>query len=181
MRHYTSDSKILDLMEIKKNIKKEDMELEILADEFAKNFTKFSDTEGAIIRGHILIEQMLNQSIELTVLNKSEFKADKFSFAQKTEIGNMLGISIEFKIELNALNKLRNQIAHSLKYEEKYIDVIINGVFSKKSEIFLNKKDKLASLKVAISFICGAICYGHKTARQNFLMQQMKLTIENKK
>lgn len=133
--------------------KKIDCDTENLASEFEKNFTNFSDIEGTIIRGHILIEQMLNHSIELTVPNKSEYKAEKFSFAQKVEIANMLGVSIEFKIELNALNKLRNQIAHSLKYDDKYIDVIINGVRKKKSEIFNNKTNKSSSLKVAISFI----------------------------
>ncbi len=111
----------IDLMESRTNVDNEDAELKILAGEFAGNFTNFTDIEGVIIRGHILVEQMLNRSIELAVLNKSEFKADKFSFAQKMEIGSMLGISIDFKIELKALNKLRNQIAHSLRYEEKYI------------------------------------------------------------
>ncbi len=54
-------------------------------------------------------------------------------------------------------------------------------MFSKQSEIFLNKKDKLTSLRVAISFICGAISYGHEIARQSFLMQQMKLMRGSKK
>jgi hypothetical protein len=158
----------------------EDKELESLANEFSKKFTAFTDIEGAIIRGHILVEQMLNKSIELTVLNKNEYKTDKFSFAQKAEIGNMLGISTEFKIELNALNKLRNQIAHSLKHEEKYIDVIINNVYNKKSDIFLDKKNKLNSLKTSISFMCGAISFAHVTARQEFIIHEMKMALKRK-
>ena len=151
-----------------------DAELEGLALEYSKSFTKFSDIEGVIIRGHILIEQALNRSIELTVLNKSEYNADRFSFAQKIQIANMLGISEFFKTELNSLNKLRNQIAHSLKYEEKYIDVIIKGIYKKDSKLFGNKKDKYKSLIIAISFIAGAISYGHEYAKHTLLKKQIE-------
>jgi hypothetical protein len=154
-------------------------EINFLADKYAKEFTKFSDIEGIIIRGHILIEQSINRSIELTVLTKNEYNADRFSFAQKVQIGNMLGISGDFKTELNSLNKLRNQIAHSLKYDEKYIDIIINEIQKKSSEPFPDKKDKLKSLITAIGFMCGAISHAHNTARLKYILHQDK-QIQNK-
>lgn len=156
----------------------EEEDEQILAVKHSDDFKKFTDIEGVIIRGHILIEQNLNRSIELTVLLKDEYNADKFSFAQKVQIANMLGITRDFKIELNALNKLRNQIAHSLKYEEKYIDIVINEVNKKlkeSHESFKNKNDKLNSLIYSISFMCGSISQAHSTAKLKFILQQLTL------
>ncbi|MDI9313026.1 MAG: hypothetical protein QM535_22640 [Limnohabitans sp.] len=163
------------------NVKNDDIVLENLANEFSNLFTKFTDIEGIIIRGHILVEQYLNKSIEQTVLHSAEFDVDKFSFAQKINIGNMLGISIDLKNELIALNKLRNQIAHSLKFENKYIELIINGIYSKNNKIFRDKNDKINSLITSISFICGYIAHAHKNAKRNFLVQQIsELQSKNK-
>jgi hypothetical protein len=138
--------------------------VENLANEFAKALIQFSEFEGLIIRGHILVEQSLNRSIELSLLNSLDYESDRFSFSQKIIIGNMLGISGDLKVELNALNKLRNQIAHSLKYDENLVDVIIDQVRKRNSSIFEGKETRLLLLTTAISFLSGIIAASYKSA-----------------
>lgn len=82
------------------NLKKEAGKVEGLAKEFANLFTSFTDIEGVIIRGHILVEQNLNRAIEYTIIHPKEYRADKFTFAQKLNIANMLGITIGLKMSL---------------------------------------------------------------------------------
>ncbi|MBK7227240.1 MAG: hypothetical protein IPH96_18190 [Saprospiraceae bacterium] len=114
----------------------ENKELEKCAEEFASDFKKFTEIEGIIIRGHIVVERQLIKAIERTVSKPMEFEPERLSFSNKLMLSNMLGVSDLFKKELNALNKLRNQVAHSLKYDDKLIVLIIQEV---------NKKNKSLS------------------------------------
>jgi len=128
-----------------------------LANEHSTSFKDLTDLEGLIIRGHILIEKALNNSIATVAYKKDEFNPDQFTFAQKASLARLLGISGVLKNEINAFNKLRNQIAHSLEFEEKYLNVIINGIKSKDKEKQYPKTQKVNNLKRAISFMCGII------------------------
>ena len=119
------------------------------------NFNQLSDIEGIILKGHILLEHQLDIAISKEILNKNEYESDKFSFSQKVIIGNMLGICRAFKASINALNKLRNQIAHSLKYEEELMIDLLKPINKKYSFIKVSAND-LPNLKKGIS----AICYG---------------------
>lgn len=131
--------------------------INLLAKDHANAFTRLTDLEGMVIRGQVLIESNLNRAIRLSVADNEEYKADKFSFSQILILGHMLGISTAFKAELNALNKLRNQIAHGTAFDEKYVDVIISEIKKKNPEIINLSDKKLKSLGTAISFICGAL------------------------
>ena len=138
--------------------------LEELSKKFADSFSDFTDIEGVIIRGHILVEQSLSQAIEKTILYRKEYKPDRFTFAQKLCIANMLGISNILKHELNWLNSLRNQIAHSLNYEEENVVKIIESVKTKCPDWEEDLPTNMG-LRKAISFICGAIAVSHTHAR----------------
>lgn len=127
------------------------------AREHAESFKDFTDIEGVVIRGHIVIEKALIKSIKNIVYKESEFKPDKFSFSQKLTIARMYDIAGLFEKEINVLNKLRNQIAHSLEFDEKYIDLIIESVANKNKEREYLAGEKVENLKHAISFICGVI------------------------
>lgn len=127
-----------------------------MAKHFAANFRHLTEIEGIIIRGHILIEYELDLAIEQTVVEKKQYKSEKFTFSQKVMIANMVGVALRYKSEISALNKLRNQIAHTLSYDDKYAHSIIKEMSKKYPEILVIK-DNLKALGTAISFICGAI------------------------
>jgi len=135
----------------------EDERIAKLAEEHSKQFDKFTELEGLIIRGHILVERQLNYAIERNVAYKSEYKDNRFTFSQKMILSQMLGISKPFKQEIKALNILRNQIAHSLEFDEKRVDLIIQGVHKKESKILNLNNSKVKNFAISISFICGAL------------------------
>ncbi len=146
-----------------------------LAQLHSDNFKKLTDIEGIIIRGHILIEHELNVAIAKTILDENEYRVDKFTFSQKLTIAYMLGIGTYFKEELQAINSLRNEIAHSLKYRESLVDLIISRLKMKDANS-LGSGDRVALLAKSISFICGSIAIMPKYAREIY-----SLTILNEK
>ncbi len=123
---------------------------------FSDSFKELSDIESIIIRGHILIEHELNDAITRSISNPSEFKSEKFTFSQKTILCYMIGIGNRFKSEINTINKLRNQIAHTLSYDEKYIDLILKEINLKSNDLHVGKS-RVDALGASVSYICGAL------------------------
>jgi hypothetical protein len=138
------------------------------AEEFVSDFKRFTELEGIIIRGHIVVERQLIKAIEKSVAKPDEFVPERLSFSNKLMITHMLGISDKFKTELNSLNKLRNQVAHSLEYDNKLLQLIINEV-NKKKQITDKSTPIEAQLGTAISFISGAICQSSLIVKKKFL------------
>jgi len=122
----------------------------------SERFNLLTTLESIIIRGHILIEHELNCAIEKCILYKNEFKADKFSFSQKILIANMLGITKHFKDEIILINKLRNQIAHSLSYDSQLVDSIINRMTQLDKDLH-KIADRSQAFARVVSFICGGL------------------------
>ena len=58
-------------------------DLKTLADQHTNDFKRFTEIEGIIIRGHIVIERQLIRAIEMSVDNPSEFDSEKLSFSNK--------------------------------------------------------------------------------------------------
>lgn len=149
-----------------------DDKIQILAEEHAAAFTKLTEMEGMVIRGQVMVESNLNRAIQLSLHDKEEYKPDKFSFSQILIIGHMLGVSNAFKGELNALNKLRNQVAHGIAFDEKYIDIIIQEVKKKSPDSIKPDGPKIAALGAAISFICGALAISSQSSWARILSKK---------
>ena len=131
----------------------------------SKHFNHLSTIESLIIRGHILIEHDLNEAIKKCVLYKEKYKADKFSFSQKIAIGSMLGITQYIEQEVQLINKLRNQIAHSLTYEKDLLKILFSKV-DKMDKLFHLKNDDNEKTKRSISWICGMITISPYTLQE---------------
>jgi len=87
-----------------------------------------SDLELMILKGHILIEYSLNKYID--DINDGNLDIDKtnFNFSSKIRIAEFLGLfkkKDHLKESINDINKLRNQIAHQLKFDENLMLKII--------------------------------------------------------
>lgn len=151
----------------------ENQELEKRAEEFASDFKKFTEIEGIIIRGHIVVERQLIKATIRSISRPKEFEAERLSFSNKLMVTNMLGITNSFKKELNALNKLRNQVAHSLEYDDKLISLIITEV-NKKEKVIDESKSIENQIGTAISFICGAVSQISLFDKENYLKTILK-------
>lgn len=143
-----------------KSVSKRDREnAEKLSDEFIKLFNEFSQIEGLIVRGHILIEQALNKQIKQNIKNKTAYNPDKLSFSNKLMIADMLGITRKLTRPLRSLNKLRNQIAHSLDYDNKLILSIISDVQNASKSSVIPKNSIEENVASAIAYMCGWLSY----------------------
>lgn len=146
----------------------ENDDIKTLANQHAKDFKKFTETEGIIIRGHIVVERQLIRAIEMSVENPREFDPEKLSFSNKVMIAHMMGISDLFKVELKSLNKLRNQVAHSLQLDPKLLHLIIDEV-NKKQVVIVKSMTIEVQFGTAISFICGAISQANLKVKKELL------------
>ena len=102
----------------------------ILIDKFFFHMFGIKDLDYLILKGHILTEHSLHFFIEKTSVEKINFSKIKFSYSNKVEIAKTLGLfksNTKLYEELKLLNKLRNSIAHKLKYDEKLFTDFIKG------------------------------------------------------
>ena len=102
----------------------------ILIDRFFFHMFGIKDLDYLILKGHILTEHSLHFFIENTSVEKINFEKIKFSYANKVEIAKTLGLfksNPKLYEELKLLNKLRNSIAHKLKYDDKLFADFIKG------------------------------------------------------
>ena len=114
-------------------------------DDFLPYLINCRDTDNLIIKGHILTEHALNFYINMKSVDKIDIEKMKFTYANKIQIAKILGL---FKIfpqlleELTLLNKLRNSLAHRLKYNEKVLTDFLKG-FEKRRSGFSFKSQNL--------------------------------------
>ena len=146
----------------------ENENIKTLADQHANDFKRFTEIEGIIIRGHIVVERQLIRAIEMSVDNPREFDPEKLSFSNKVMIAHMMGISDLFKVEFKSLNKLRNQVAHSLQFDTQLLHLIIDEV-NKKQTVIEKSMPIEVQLGTAISFICGAISQANLKVKKELL------------
>lgn len=96
-------------------------------DEFCSSeLSGITDIQLLILKGHIIVEYTLNCYLEaISKSDDTDFFHENFSFIDKIKIlkhFGELGDKNENLIkELTLLNKLRNEIAHSLKFNRKHL------------------------------------------------------------
>jgi len=128
-----------------------------------EHMPKSNDLELIILEGHILLEYLLNQIINIKSEYNLEIESTNFSFNQKIEILVILNIiennSDIFQI-LKIWNNLRNQIAHRLNFDRKLVDRLIKlGVKWTKGENHLpnNDNERAKALKFLIPMTSGQL------------------------
>lgn len=142
-----------------------DTESEEYGKEYVRNLGKFSELETMIIRSHLLTEHSLDVAIQKTVLHGEKYESDRFTFYHKVVIAEMLGLTM-YAESIRALNTLRNQIAHNLRFESKYVDRIINEKSKDMSDVVVANK-----LSGIFAFINGKMSVAYKTARTNIAIE----------
>ncbi|KIA92462.1 hypothetical protein OA93_23280 [Flavobacterium sp. KMS] len=128
---------------------------------FIKELNDIDDFNLLILKGHILVEYIINLYLE-SLSNKKEpdFFKENYTFSLKLGLlkhfGNIGGELINLYEELHLLNKLRNDIAHKLQYQERHLTDFYTHL-SKKELIFKNNDfdNELEKFKHAIFFLLG--------------------------
>lgn len=140
------------------------------------------DLELMILKGHILVEYSLNKFIDDTNEGILQIDDTMFNFSSKVRIAEFLGLfkkKDHLKESINILNKIRNQIAHQLEYDERLLQSLIKLFleFNIEGSAIKQENEKLKNLYFIIIAICGLIM-GKKLAQQkikSFTRETLKI------
>lgn len=143
----------------------------------AKEFVRFIESELSpindlqliILKGHILVEYSINCYLEeISLCSKTNFFRENLRFSDKLKVLKhftpMGGDNGDIIDEIDILNRIRNDIAHRLKYKESQIRQLFARVKKLSPEGILSnvnssKKEKCIA---CIAFLGGATFGAYK-------------------
>jgi len=114
----------------------------------------------AILTCHIIIEFALNKFIEFAAPTQTDVARERFSFAQKISILHMLGFPPDPHTipSLDILNRLRNQVAHTLDLDREQVDILIRlNEAEPRAGRKLDDRERVKAVKLITSGICSYI------------------------
>lgn len=102
------------------------------------------DFDNLILKGHLLIEHLLNEYILSESKEKIDLKKMNFTFYQKLNICKILGLfSLNKTIykSIERLNSLRNSVTHRLEYDKDILSKFIEFTYNRfpNPEIFVGE------------------------------------------
>ena len=151
-----------------------------------EHLAKCNNIELVILKGHVLIEYMLNHFIDKATNDNIDFENTRFSFSQKNYLFELLGDNIkELHDEINLVNKLRNDIAHRLTYNNQHLSTLLSNVGRKYNKITELQKDNqlMLALIATMTYICGTL-YGHiesQSKKKEIITDFLNFIKKNKK
>ena len=135
----------------------------------SKELSSINDTQLLILKGHILVEYSLNCYLEAkSINNKSDFFKEQFTFSTKLKMAKhftTLGaIDNDLINEIHILNKIRNEIAHKLSYNNTLLNQLFSEVIKQSPEGIMSNPNATVKEKIigTIAFITGALFGGYK-------------------
>ena len=111
-----------------------------------------------VLRSHLLIEYMLNQFIDITARTEGVIDTERFTFSQKEALVHLLGFPSDplFFPSVDLLNKIRNQVAHTLTLDRRLIDKLISINSEDPDEpLQLNDAKRATAVKHITRYLCG--------------------------
>jgi hypothetical protein len=114
-----------------------------------------------ILKGHVLIEYILNMSLLITSKVKENDFIDRMSFAQKLNL--IINLIVEEPLEsslleqVNLINNLRNDIAHRLIYNEQHLHELFKK-YKGPGELFEKcESNNKSQLTVCLMFLLATL------------------------
>jgi hypothetical protein len=139
------------------------IDYEELANVIEQHAVDIENLEFLVLKGHLLIEHVMEIGIEAITFEKSITKR-RFPFEAKVNIAHSLGLlytidSRDLYHEILQFNNLRNKIAHSLEYDKNELNKLFQlfPSFDKKqlNEIKDEEKRQIKMLEQMVIEICG--------------------------
>jgi hypothetical protein len=144
-------------------IKKPFVDTDEFSDLISGQLKGIKNIELLILKGHVLVEYALNKYIDAFSHTDISIEDSRFSFAQKLDVCRILGLIKNSTDHLNeqlvALNKIRNQIAHTLTFDHKTLEQIFKH-HPQEVQQFKSLKEDTKNIKVLsgiIPWLCGNI------------------------
>ena len=130
------------------------------------------DETSSVLRGHLLVEYLLNKIIESKCKNSNTILKDSrsYTFLVKLQLVYSMGLIPECVWKNAAkINKIRNELAHNLDFDEKKIDMILYN--SEGEPIVVNVKGK----RYPIRFYLKLLAFDTLTQLRNHMMFNLRL------
>jgi len=132
-----------------------------------ENLESLEDVELILLKGHLVIEQLLTEMLELELKEPQRLKSIKPMFYKKLEMylaisGNSV-LSKGLEKTLKELNSLRNKLAHNLKHPdfESQLTTWVQHAAKKRiedtSDPEIIKTQLIESISYISAFMSGAI------------------------
>ncbi|MDU9406610.1 hypothetical protein RTH74_03295 [Pseudomonas sp. zfem001] len=133
-------------------------------DLFRKHFEKNLDDESALLKAHLLIEEMLRDFCLEVVPNPLFLREARLTFKQtmlltRSLLGPLVqGLPFDWVWNsLNQINKLRNMLAHELEPSHSKAEEIKETIIKINNENRSKPLQEEPSFKGSLSFLCGAL------------------------
>lgn len=150
-----------------------DYNLEEFKELLLAHFKNIYDLELLILKGHILTEFTINCYLENLSNNSSaNFFKERFTYSTKIGLLQHFG-KFDQRTEgliksLKLLNKIRNEIAHTLVVDEQLINQYIVSVIHLSKKGFINPEYELRlKFSMATGYLCGEIFAEYYNQRVN--------------
>ena len=92
-----------------------------------KHLGKAENVEIILLKGHMVIEQILNELLSLYIKEENDLEKLNLTFSKKLELLKALekskGFSNRELNHLNELNRIRNKLAHKLDFDDYHDDL----------------------------------------------------------
>jgi len=126
-----------------------EFEFEIIIRE---NLKPIEDVELVLLKGHLVIEQLITELLELNLTDPSRLNTINPMFSKKLEIylaidGNSL-ISKGLEKILKELNSLRNKLAHNLKHPN--FDQLLKDWVQRASRTKIDNPEDISEIRLKL-------------------------------
>lgn len=124
-----------------------------------KQIGRINNLELIILKGHLLIEYLLNRAIEThSQFDRIDVLKMNFNFSHKVKICQILGVfhyrDDGILQQIIQLNQIRNNVAHTLEIDYNKLKGFLKGCTEESFDI-QNDKEIVRLLKKIIPFLCG--------------------------
>ena len=104
------------------------MELEDVYDSLETELMKQNEVELILLKGHLILEQAINQHLQLYIDNRKNLDSLNLMFAKKVDLlialeGEKPNAWQQYASHIKELNKIRNKLAHQLNFHSYHEDL----------------------------------------------------------
>ncbi|MDV5087205.1 hypothetical protein R2R29_22530 [Vibrio diabolicus] len=104
------------------------MELHEVYDSLEKELYDQSEVELVLLKGHLILEQAINQHLLLYIESKKSLDALNLMFAKKVDLlvaleGSQPSAWQEYVPYIKRINSIRNKLAHQLNFDDYHDDL----------------------------------------------------------
>ncbi|MGO2498647.1 MAG: hypothetical protein ACTH6I_11570 [Vibrio litoralis] len=159
------------------------MTLEDIQNRFAEEVKYVDDSAQILLKGHLVIEDLMTQALEAYVLHAEFVGNARLQFNQKLELCKSISLSNQNKVTWNLIKKinvLRNALSHSLDPERRSKAVeslksIYDQEFDPRTRVIDGIGEECA---LCLASVMGSLGYLHSFLAEVKRLENMIKTID---